>query len=119
MTANHPPQQKQRSTADTIATISMFVVAAIAGALAITFSFFFVMATDSCAGNRCDTSALDWAYAVTWGGVGVAAVIAVGGVIVAAARKRAMWVWPTTALILIIVAGVIGSLLANSVAPHQ
>ncbi|MEZ0351054.1 hypothetical protein [Mycobacterium sp. pR1184] len=119
MTANHPPQQKQRSTADTIATITMLVLAGIAGALTIMFSFFFAMATDACAGNRCDTSALDWAYVVTWGGVGVAAVIAIGGVITAAARKRVMWVWPTTALILIIVAVVIGSQLANSVAPHH
>ncbi|MCV7408259.1 hypothetical protein AWC05_04375 [Mycobacterium florentinum] len=119
MTANDPPQQRQRSTTDSIATVAMFVLAAIAGALSITFSFFFVMATDSCAGKNCDTSALDWAYAVTWGGVGIAAVVAVGGIIVAAARKRVMWVWPTIALVLIVVAGVIGSQLANSVTTHH
>ncbi len=111
-------QSNQRSTGDTIATVIMFVLAAIAGALSVSFSFFFVMATDSCSDN-CDTSGLGWAYAVTWGGVGVAAIIAVGGIIIAAARKRVMWVWPTIALVLIIVAVVIGALFANSVVPHH
>ncbi|WAC90381.1 hypothetical protein [Mycobacterium sp. Aquia_213] len=113
------PQTIQRSKSDTIATVIMFVLAAIAGVVSVSFSFFFVMATDSCTGKNCDTSALDWAYAVTWGGVGIAAIVAVGGIIVAAARKRVMWVWPTIALVLIIVAVVIGALLANSVVPHQ
>jgi hypothetical protein len=113
------PQSNQRSKADTVATVAMFVLAAIAGALSVSFSFFFVMATDSCTANNCDTSALDWAYVVTWGGVGVAAIVAVVGIIVAARRKRVMWVWPTIALALIIVAVVIGSQLANSVVPHH
>lgn len=112
-------QTNQRSTADAVATVIMFVLASIAGALSVSFSFFFVMATDSCSGNNCDTSALDWAYLVTWGGVGLAAAIAVGGIIIAAARKRVMWVWPTIALVLIIVAVVVGAQLANSVVPHH
>jgi hypothetical protein len=113
------PQSNQRSKADPVATVIMFVLATIAGVLSVSYSFFFVMATDSCTGNTCDTSALDWAYAVTWGGVGLAAIVAIGGTIVAAARKRVMWVWPTIAQGLIIVAVVIGALLANSVAPHH
>ncbi|WAJ46536.1 hypothetical protein OK015_08790 [Mycobacterium sp. Aquia_216] len=113
------PQTNQRSKADTVATIILFVLAAIAGVLSVSYSFFFVMATDSCTGKNCDTSALDWAYAVTWGGVGIAAIVAVGGIIIAAARKRIMWVWPTIALLLIIVAVAIGAQLANSVVPHH
>jgi L-asparagine transporter-like permease len=118
MTASQRPRAKQRSSGDTIATVIMFVIAAIAGALSLSFSFFFAMATDACSDN-CDTSALDWAYAVTWGGVGIAAVTAVGGIISASARKRVMWVWPTAALVLIIVAVVTGAELANSVVPHH
>ena len=110
-------QSTQRSTTDTVATIILFVIAAIAGALSITYSFVFAMATDACAGRTCDTSALDWAYVVTWGGVGLAAIIAVAGVILAAARKRVMWVWPTVALVVIIVAVAVGALLADSVVP--
>jgi hypothetical protein len=113
------PQSKQRSKGDTVATAIMFVLAATAGVLSVSFSFFFVMATDSCTGQHCDTSALDWAYAVTWGGVGVAAIVAVAGIAFAAARKRVMWVWPTIALALIIVAVVIGAQLADSVVPHH
>jgi hypothetical protein len=112
-------QTNQRSKADTIGTIIMFVLAAITGVVSVSFSFFFVMATDSCSANNCDTSALDWAYAVTWGGVGIAAIVAVGGIAIAAARKRVMWIWPTIALVLIIVAVAIGSQLANSVVPHH
>jgi hypothetical protein len=112
------PQSTQRSKTDTIATVIMFVLAAIAGVLSVSFSFFFVMATDPCSHN-CDTSALNWAYAVTWGGVAGAAIVAVGGIIFAAARKRVMWVWPTIALALIVVAVVIGAQLANSVVPHH
>lgn len=119
MTAAQHPETTQRSSADTIATVILFVLAAIAGTLSVSFSFFFAMATDSCAPNTCDTSALDWAYVVTWGGVGIAAVLAVGGVIVAASRRRVMWVWPAAALVLIVVAVVTGALLADSVVPHR
>jgi hypothetical protein len=111
-------QSNPRSTADTVATVILFVLAAIAGALSITYSFLFAMATDSCSDN-CDTSALNWAYVVTWGGVGLAAIVAVAGIIIAAGRKRVMWVWPTAALVLIIVAVVIGAQLAASVTPHH
>lgn len=112
-------QTNQRPKSDTIVTVIMSVLAAIAGVVAVSYSFIFAMATDSCSANNCDTSALDWAYAVAWGGVGIAAIVGVGGIIIAAARKRVMWVWPTIALGLIIVAVVIGSMLANSVGPHR
>jgi len=39
--------------------------------------------------------------------------------VLAALRRRRMWVWPTVALVLIIVATVIGSLLVGSVTPHH
>jgi hypothetical protein len=112
------PQSQQRSKTDTVATIILFVIAAIAGVLSVAYSFVFAMATDACSGHTCDTSALDWAYVVTWGGVGVAALVAIGGVVIAVARNRVMWVWPTAALVLIIIAVVIGAQLAASVTPH-
>jgi hypothetical protein len=111
-------QSHQRSKTDTIATIILSVIAAIAGVLSVVYSFVFAMATDACSGHTCDTSALDWAYVVTWGGVGVAAVVAIGGIIIAATRNRPMWVWPTAALALIIIAVVVGAQLAASVHPH-
>jgi hypothetical protein len=47
---------------------------------------------------------IGWAYLVWWGGIAVAAWIAVVGVVVAAVRGRVMWIWPTVALVLIVVA---------------
>ena len=78
---------------------------------------FFAMATDSC-GDQCSYSALTAAYLVTWGGVAVAVIVAASGVILAAVRGATMWIWPTLALALIVVALVTGALLANSVMHH-
>jgi hypothetical protein len=122
MTAQHPhdpPQQEQRSTADVIATIAILLLAVIAGFLSVSFSMFFPMATDPCGTNNCNTDAIGWAYLVTWSGVGVAAIVAIGGTVFAALRQRLMWVWPTVALVLIVATGVIGTLLAGSVTPHH
>ena len=122
MTAQHPdfpPQQKQRSTADVIATVATLLLAVIAGVLSLSFSMFFAMAADPCGSNNCNTEAIGWAYLITWGGVGVAAIVAIGGTLFAALRRRLMWVWPTVALVLIIVATGIGTLLAGSVTPHH
>src|ERR1700723_4776925 len=82
------------------------------------FSFFFVMAADSC-NEHCDAGALNAAYAVTWGGVGVAVLIGVSGVIVAAVRGRLMWIWPALALLLILVALGGGVHLADTVMHHN
>lgn len=122
MTASHPETDttpQQRSTADIIATIVAFVLAAAAGVLSFAFSPLFAMATDPCGNNNCDTTAITWAYWVTWGGLGVAVVVAIGGALFAAVRQRRMWLWPTAALALIIVTFIAGSLLAGSVVPHH
>ena len=81
------------------------------------FSPFFVMATDSCGHDDCRDALVTWAYAVTWGGVAVAAVVAVVGMIVAARRRTAMWVWPALALLLVVATFVGGAVLASSAAP--
>src|SRR5271167_683479 len=106
MMAQHPdfpPQQKQRSTADVIATVVTLLLAVIAGVLSLSFSMFFAMAADPCGSNNCNT----------------AAIVAIGGTLFAALRRRLMWVWPTVALVLIIAATGIGTLLAGSVTPHH
>jgi hypothetical protein len=109
---------KRRSTADVVATVVILVLAAVTASLSLVFSLFFGMATDAC-GDNCDTAPLDWVYPVTWGGIAIGAIVAIAGVVIAAARGRIMWVWPTIALVLIVVTFVIGAALANSVNPHH
>ncbi len=103
----------RHSTTDIVVTVIVFAVAALAGLGLIWGSFFFALAADSCQ-SPCDGSPITWAYLVTWGGTAIAAVIAVVGVTIAAARGRLMWLWPTLALGLIVVAGGAGVLLVNS-----
>ena len=56
---------------------------------------------------------------MTWGGVAVAVLIGVSGVIVAAVRGWLMWIWPALALLLILVALGIGVHLADTVMHHN
>ena len=101
-------QPRRHSVVDITLTSILSVVAALAAMAAVGFSFFFVMATDSCS-EHCAYGALNAAYAVTWGGVGIAVLIGVSGVIVAAVRGWLMWIWPALALLLILIALGIGA----------
>ena len=99
-------------------TSILSMLAVLAAMATVGFSFFFVMATDSC-NERCAYGALNAAYAVTWGGVGLAVVIGVSGEVVAAVRGWLMWIWPALALLLILVALGIGVHLADTVMHHN
>ena len=105
----------RRSSADRVVTALVCVVAALAAICSVVFSFFFVMATDSCGPDNCDLSKITWAYALTWGGVGVALALSVTGLIMAARRGTAMWIWPTMALVLVLATFAGGAALAMSV----
>src|ERR1700753_4352312 len=110
-------QQRRHSAAAITLPSILSVVAGLAAVGTVGFSFFFVMATDSC-NEHCAYDALNGAYIVTWGGVAVAVGLAVSVVIVAAVRGRLMWIWPALALLLILVALGIGVHLANAVMHH-
>jgi len=114
-----PPVHRQRrhSVVDITVTSILSALAGFAALGSLAFSFFFVMATDSC-GAQCDSATLNAAYLVTWGGVGVAVLIGASGVIVAAVRGWVMWIWPTLALGLIVAALAIGVYLADSFMHH-
>jgi cytochrome bd-type quinol oxidase subunit 2 len=111
-------QPRRHSVVDITLTSILCVVATLAALGTIGFSFFFVMATDSC-NEHCDTETLNAAYLVTWGGVGLAVLIAMSGVIVAAVRGWLMWIWPALALLLTLVALGIGLHLADNVMHHN
>jgi hypothetical protein len=111
-------QQRRHSAVDITLTSILSVVAGLAAFGTVGFSFFFVMAADSC-DEHCAYDALNAAYIVTWGGVGLAVLLAVAGVIVAAVRGWLMWIWPAVALLLILVALGTGVHLANGVMHHN
>ena len=111
----HPP--RRHSVVDVTITSILSVVAALAALATLAFSMFFAMATDSC-GEQCNYSTLNNAYLVTWGGVAVAVLLGVSGVLVAAVRGRLMWIWPTLALVLIAASAFAGAMFANAVMQH-
>lgn len=111
-------QPRRHSVVEITLTSILSLLAGLAAAGTVGFSFFFVMAADSC-NQHCDTGALKAAYAVTWGGVGIAVVIGVSGVIVAAVRGWRMWIWPALALLLILGALGTGVHLADTVMHHN
>ena len=105
-----------RPTWDRLATILMSVLGAGVALGSFAFSWFFVMATDSCGPDNCHESRLWMAYALTWGGIAVAVVGAIVGMVSAARRGTAMWIWPTLAVLLIGATWAGGAALATSVA---
>jgi hypothetical protein len=113
-----PIPPRRHSVVDITLTVILGALAGFGALAAVSFSFFFVMATDSCGSHSCNYDALGRAYVVTWGGVGVAILVGAIGIIVAAVRHRLMWIWPAVSLVLITVSTGIGVSLANSVM-HQ
>ncbi|WP_313674349.1 hypothetical protein [Mycolicibacterium sp.] len=106
-----------RSLADRVGSVVAGALALLAAAASLFFSPFFVMTTDACGHDNCRDSLVLWAWAVTWGGIGLAAVVGVGGMVVAARRRTVMWVWPALALLLVVGTFVIGAQLASAAAP--
>jgi hypothetical protein len=113
-----PPPPQRHSAVDIAFTVILGALAALGALGAVSFSFFFVMATDSCGSHSCNFDALGAAYIVTWGGIGLAILIGAVGIIVAAVRNYLMWVWPAVSLVLIAVSTGIGLALADSVMHH-
>lgn len=101
---------------DRVAAVLLSALAVIAGAGSFLFSWFFVMATDSCGPSNCHESRLGMGYAVTWGGIAVAVIGAILGMVSAARRGTALWIWPALASLLIGLTWAGGAALAMSVA---
>ena len=109
--APRPP----RPVSDRVATVFTAALALLAGAGSVLISPFFVMTTDACGPDNCNFTWLTWAYVVTWGGVALAAVVAVVGMVRAARQGTVMWIWPVVAVALVALTFGVGFLLAASV----
>lgn len=110
-----PAPHPHHSPADRTATVVAAVLAVLAAGASVMISPFFVMTTDGCGPDNCHMAALSWAYVVTWGGVALAVLVAVVGIVRAARRGTTMWIWPVVALVLVVVTFGLGFLLAASV----
>lgn len=111
------PPQHHRSPADRLASVVASVLAVLTAAASLFISPFFAMTTDACGHANCRDPLVMWAYAVTWGGVGLAAVVGVAGMITAARRRTVMWIWPALALLMVVASFVIGAQLASAAGP--
>lgn len=111
-----PPQHADRPAWDRAAAVLLSALAAFAALGSFAFSWFFVMATDSCGPDNCHESRLWMAYALTWGGIAVAIIAAIVGMVRAAQRGTMLWIWPALAVVLIGLTWAGGASLATSVA---
>ena len=110
------PQHDDRPAWDRALAVLFSALAGITAFGSFAFSWFFVMATDSCGPNDCHESRLWMAYVLTWGGIAVAVVGAIVGMVRAAQRGTALWIWPLLAVVVIGLTWAGGAALATSVA---
>ncbi|MBF6296189.1 hypothetical protein IU459_01365 [Nocardia amamiensis] len=99
--APRPGQQPVR-TWDLVLAIVLYCAAAILGLTAAYFTLFFAFATDPCTPTTCRTEYLAWAFAVSWGGTGLALAGTFATLIVAVIKRWYLWFWPVLAMLLII-----------------
>lgn len=109
-----PPHH--RPAWDIALTVLLGVLLVGACGLGFLFSLFAGMATDVCSGNpdRCNFDLVNGAYLAAWGGIGLALLITLAGVIVAAMKKRVMVIWPILGWAIFIVSFAVGAVLLDT-----
>ncbi len=108
---------KPASTTDTVATVLLWITLVLVGGVGGFFSLFAVMATDGCSSgpdNRCNFTTINAAFLVAWGGLALAAAVAIGGTIWAVRKRTATFVWPLIGLVLVVAALGVGAALLNA-----
>jgi hypothetical protein len=99
------------STLDLVLTPVLSVVLLLSCAAAFVVSMFAAMGTDSCSSDRGSVALIGLAYAVAWGGIVAAVLVAGVGVLVSALARRTMFGWPITGLVVLLVATLLGGVL--------
>jgi hypothetical protein len=108
-----PPPRKPFSTADLVLTPLLGVGLLLGCAASFVYSGFAVMATDGCGGTpeRCDFTLINTAYVVAWGGIALALLVALVGIIISAVKRKPMFIWPAIGLVILVAAMVVGGVL--------
>jgi len=113
----HPmPPKKPFSTVDLVLTPLLSGLLLFACIVGFYFSLFAGMATDGCGGtpDKCNDGLIGTAYVVAWGGIGLAVVVTIIGVVLAAIKRLPMWIWPVSGLVIFVVGMVIGGFVLNA-----
>ncbi|WP_133057775.1 hypothetical protein [Mycolicibacterium confluentis] len=102
-----PPAPRPADTGrvlDIILTVLFLgVLLAGSGFIGLLTLYGFSMSTDSCYGDRCREEFVMPALLVEWGSIALGVLVAFGGVIYGAVRRRLMLVWPLVGIGLVLV----------------
>jgi hypothetical protein len=98
------------------AVLPLHLVLVVVAGLGFMWSLFAMMITDRCSGAvpECSGTLMTVAYAVAWGGIGLAGVVAYQGVRRAVARHRVAFIWPCVGLLIVVASLACGAMLLNS-----
>jgi hypothetical protein len=99
------------TTLDLVLTHVLSVLLLLLCAAAFVVSMFAAMGTDSCSSQSCSVALIGLAYAVAWGGIGASILVAAVGILVSAIKRRTMFGWPVTGLVMLTVTMAVGGLL--------
>jgi hypothetical protein len=111
-----PPRKKPFSTVDLVLTPLLSGLLLLGSFVGFYFSLFAVMATDGCGGtpDRCNDGLIGAAYAVAWGGIGLAVIVTIIGISIAAVKRRPMFIWPIVGLAVFVAGMVIAGFMLNA-----
>jgi hypothetical protein len=111
-----PPRRRQQNPVDVVLTWLLSTALAVAAGLGFMWSLLAMMITDRCSGAvpECSSSLMTVAYAVAWGGMGLAGVVGYTGVRAAVARRSVAFIWPDVGLLIVVASLVGGGMLLNS-----
>jgi hypothetical protein len=111
-----PPRKKPFSTVDLVLTPLLSGLLLVGSIVGFSFSLFAGMATDVCGGtpDRCNDGLIGGAYVTAWGGVGLAVIVAIVGITVAAVKRKPMFIWPIVGLVVFVAAMVVGGFMLNA-----
>ncbi|QKT07816.1 hypothetical protein HUN08_11920 [Gordonia sp. X0973] len=113
------PKTSGARIADIVVTVLAFAALGIGCAFTLFFSLFFAMATDPCgSGTGCRENLVGWGMLAVWVGAGMGIIVAIGGTIFGAVRRKVMFCWPLIGIALAAAGFFLGLYLVDQVVPR-